>query len=250
MKRILASTAVLLLFCLGRAEAEPLRVLTEPYPGYSFDVKGEIVGSGADQVHLILTRAKIEYRMEMMPWARAYHLATHEPNTCIYATNHTPERDPLFKWIEPLGGGRVVLVKKAGTAVAPKTLEEAKAFTVGVQRGDYAADYLQKKGFRKLDYASDFGLTLKKLVSGRIDLAMTSEAAFRAEADKGQPLEEVLSMPAAIYALACSLDVPTATVRKLQSELDALVLSGEQDRIYRKYGMPAQHLQNFVQTTD
>lgn len=251
MKRIMASTAFFLaLQVAGTMAAEPVRILTEPYPGYSFTRDGAIVGAGADQVHLLLKRASIRYTMEIIPWARAYHMATHEPNTCIYAANHTPERDALFKWVEPLGGGRVVLVRKAGTAVAPKTLEEAKAFTVGVQRGDYAADYLEKNGFTKLDFASDFGLTLKKLVSGRIDLAMTSDAAFRAEKAKGQPLEEVFSMPAAIYALACSLDVPTAMVQAMQTQLDALVLSGEQDEIYQKYGMPAQHMQSFVQKTD
>ena len=250
MKRILASAALFLSFGIASAYAEPVRVLTEPYPGYSYMKDGEVVGAGADQVHLMFQRADIRYTMEIMPWARAYQLATHEPNTCIFATNHTPERDALFKWVEPLGGGRVVLVRKSGSSVAPKTLEEAKAFSVGVQRGDYAADYLQKKGFDKLDYASDFGLTLKKLLSGRIELAMTSDAAYQAAVAKGQPLEEVLAMPAAIYALACSIDVPTRTVRSLQTSLDEIVLSGEQDRIYLKHGMPAQHMQSFVQKTD
>lgn len=250
MKRIMASAAVFLSLGLAEAAAEPVRVVTEPYPGYSTVVDGKIVGAGADQVHLLFQRAGVDYRMDIMPWARAYHLATHEPNTCIFAANHTAERDALFKWVEPLGGGRVVLVRRSGSNVAPKTLEEAKAFTVGVQRGDYAADYLQKQGFEKLDYAADFSLTLKKLVSGRIDLAMTSDAAFRAETAKGQPLQEVLSMPAAIYALACSLDVPTATIRALQTQLDTMILSGEQDRIYLDNGMPAQNLQSFVQKTD
>lgn len=250
MKRIMAAVAWLLSLGVSGAMADPVQVVTEPYPGYSFLENGKVVGAGADQVHLLFERAKIDYTMDIMPWARAYRLATHEENTCVFAANHTPERDALFKWVEPLGGGRVVLVRRAGSPVAPKTLEEAKAFTVGVQRGDYAADYLQRQGFTKLDYAADFGLTLKKLVSGRIDLAMTSDAAFRAETAKGQPLQEVLSMPAAIYALACSLDVPTASIRALQAELDAMILSGEQDKIYLRHGMPAQNLQSFVQKTD
>lgn len=250
MKRILASASVFLFLGSTCVFAAPLKILTEPYPGYSFEKDGRIVGAGADQVHAILTRAGIDYRMEIMPWARAYNLATHETNICLYATNHTADRHKLFQWVEPLGAGKVMLVRKAGSKVDPKTIEEAKTFTVGVQRGDYAADYLQKQGFPRLDYASDFGLTLKKLVSGRIDLAMTSEAAFRAEVAKGKPLEEVMSMPAAIYALACTLDVPKETIKALQAELDALVLAGEQDAIYGKYGMPAQNLQTFVRKTN
>lgn len=250
MKLILASAACFLFLGTAAGAAETLRIVTEPYPGYSAEKDGRIVGASADQVHAILTRAHIDYQMEIMPWARAYSLATHEKNICIFSTNHTTERHPLFQWIEPLGAGRVLLVRKAGSKIAPKTVEEAKNFTIGVQRGDYAADYLKKQGFTQLDYASDFGLTLKKLVSGRIDLAMTSEAAFRAEVDKGQPLEEVLAMPAAIYALACSLDVPASTVNALQNELESLITAGEQDAIYEKYGMPAQKLQNVLRKTN
>ena len=250
MREILLTMLLAVAAATG-ARAEPLSVLTEPYPGYSFDDKGEIRGAGADQVHLMFKRAGLPYKMQMLPWARAYQMATRDRNTCIFATNHTEERDKLFKWVEPLGGGSVVLIRRKGdAAVAPKTLEEAKAFTVGVQRGDYAADYLAKKGFPKLDLASDFGLTLKKLLSGRIELAMTSDAAFRAEVKKGQPLEAVMTMPAAIYALACSLDVPDDTVRMLQVELERLVLDGSQDRFYEQYGMPAQNLQGLVKKTD
>lgn len=232
------------------ARADPLRVLTEPYPGYSMEEGGRIVGAGADQVHAILTAAKVEYRMQILPWARAYTMALNDRNTCIYSTNHTPERDRLFKWVEPLGAGQVVMIKKAGSPASPKTLEEAASFTVGVQRGDYAVDYLTRKGFRKLDEASDFNLTMKKLMSGRVDLAITASAAFEAEKAKGQGLEVVLSMPAAIYALACSRDVPDRIIASLQMELNKLILDGTQDQIYMRYGMPAQNLQGEIKKTN
>lgn len=250
MKRKLAIAAVFAAWFGSPAAAEPLTVLTEPYPAYTYMRGDEIVGAGADQVHAMMKRAGIAYEMHMLPWARAYQMATRDPMTCIFAAAHTHERDKLFKWVEPLGGGKVLLIRRAGSGVSPRTVDEAKNYIVGVQRGDYAADYLTKQGFTKLDLASDFGLTLKKLISGRIDLAMTSEAAYRAELAKGQPLEEVLSMPTAIYALACSLDVPDATIRALQKELDQIVLSGEQDRIYVQHGMPEQRFQSLIKKTD
>ncbi len=248
MKRFLLCP--LLLGLAGPALADPVSVLTEPYPPYNFEQGGEIVGAGADLVHDIFRKAGIAYHMQILPWARAYQMATSEPNTCIFSTNHTEERDKLFKWVEPLGGGRVVLIRKAGTSFAPKDIEAAKAFVIGVQRGDYAAEYLAKKGFTRLDLASDFSQTLKKLLSGRIDLAMTSEAAYEAEKAKGAALDVVLTMPAAIYALACSLDVPDDTVKRLQKELNRLVLDGTQDRLYIKYGMPPQRMQDMIKKTD
>nr|WP_316655216.1 transporter substrate-binding domain-containing protein [uncultured Gellertiella sp.] len=246
-------TALPLALLLGialPAQAAPLKVLTEAYPHYSEQVGSEIHGAGADQVHLMMAKAEIPYTMAILPWARAYAMTIHDRNTCLFATNHTPERDRLFQWIEPLGAGNVVLIRKAGSKIAPKTEEEAKAYTIGVQRADYAADYLAKRGFKKLDQATDFNLTLKKLMSGRIDLAMTTDGIFNAEVARGQGLEMVLTMPAAFYALACSLDVPKETVVKLRGALKDIILDGTQDRIYEKYGLPAQKLQSFVQKND
>lgn len=248
MKRL--SLLAACLCAAGPVLAEPISVLTEPYPPYNFEKDSEIRGAAADQVHIIFSKAQVDYRMQILPWARAYSMATSEELTCIYSTTHTDERDKLFKWVEPLGGGRVVLIRKAGTPPDPKNLEDAREFTIGVQRGDYAADYLARNGFTKLDLASDFNQTLLKLLSGRIDLAMTSEAAFEAEKAQGQPLEAVLTMPAAIYALACSLDVPDDVVNRLQTELTRLIMDGTQDELYIKYGMPAQHMRDFIEKTD
>lgn len=248
MKRSLALIA--LLGFAATAHSAPLRVLTEVYPPYSFLEGTEVKGAGADQVHLMMKANKIDYTMDILPWARAYSMVTHDKNTCIYAAAHTEERDKLFKWVEPLGGGRVVIVSKAGSPANPKTLEEAKSFAIGVQRGDYATDYLIRKGFSKLDQAADFSLTMRKLASNRIDLAVSSESAYKAEKAKGNDLEVVLFLPPAIYALACSLDVPDATISALQQSLNDLILSGKQDELYVKYGMPAQNMQSFVQKTD
>lgn len=225
-------------------------IYAEPYPGYAADVNGVIRGAGADQVHAIMKAAKVDYKMELMPWARAYSATTWEPNTCAFAANHTEERDKLFKWVEPLGAGKVVLIRRKGAAVAPKTLEEAKAFVIGVQRGDYGADYLTKQGFPSLDFAADFSLTLRKLENGRIDLALTSEAAYIAESGKGRAVEVVMTLPTALYALVCNTAVPDDKINALQNALNALILAGKQDEIYQAYGMPAQKLGDLVKKMD
>ena len=84
----------------------------------------------------------------------------------------------------------------------------------------------------------------------RIDLALTSEAAFIAEANKGRPVEVVMTLPAALYAMICNTAVPDETISALQHALDGLILNGTQDRIYQHYGMPAQHLSDLVKKMD
>lgn len=104
MKRL--SLLAACLCAAGPVLAEPISVLTEPYPPYNFEKDSEIRGAAADQVHIIFSKAQVDYRMQILPWARAYSMATSEELTCIYSTTHTDERDKLFKWVEPLSRRR------------------------------------------------------------------------------------------------------------------------------------------------
>ena len=41
-----------------------------------------------------------------------------------------------------------------------------------------------------------------------------------------------------VYGLACHKGTPSDLIKRLQAELDKLILSGEQDRIFTAYGLP------------
>ena len=129
------------------------------------------------------------------------------------------------------------MVRKAGSGVNPANVEEAKRFTVGTQREDFSANYLQKNNFPKIDLAADMETTEKKLLSGRIDLMMTSEKTFETMRDQGKPLESALVLEGKLYGFACNLGLPDDVVAKMQAQLDTLIADGTQDRIFAKYGL-------------
>jgi polar amino acid transport system substrate-binding protein len=79
--------------------------------------------------------------------------------------------------------------------------------------------------------------TEKKLLSGRIDLMMTSEKTFETMRDQGQPLESALVLEGKLYGFACNLKLPDELIAKMQAQLDTLIANGTQDRIYAKYGL-------------
>jgi polar amino acid transport system substrate-binding protein len=230
--------AFALVFLLsGTAQAETLKLLTEEYPPYNFSENGAVKGASVEQAELMMKALDTEYALEILPWARALSLTENQPWTCVFTTGHDDERDKRFKWVEPLLADHMVMVRKAESGVNPANIEEAKRFTIGTQREDFSANFLKKHNFPKIDLAPDIETTEKKLLSGRIDLMMTSEKTFETMRDQGQPLESVLVLEGKLYGFACNLALPDELIAKMQTQLDALIADGSQDRIYAKYGL-------------
>ena len=231
---------LILAFFLGlaaAAHAETIHFVTEEYPPYNFSAEKGASGASVDQVVLIMKTIGLPYDIEVLPWARAFTLAESEPFHCVFTTGHDAERDKKFKWIEPLLVDRMILVRHKDSAIELRTLHEAKQFIVGTQREDFSASYLKEHGFQKIDYAASLDSTLKKLIAGRVDLMMTSEKTFETMRSDGMPVEAALVLEGKQYGIACHIDMPDEIVTRMQVELNRLIATGNQDRIYEQYGL-------------
>ncbi|PCK88559.1 ABC transporter substrate-binding protein [Rhizobium sophoriradicis] len=230
---------LLLLACLAlpcAAHAQTINFTTEDYAPFNYREGKEIKGATVEQVEKVMAAIGVDYTIEVLPWARAFGLARTAPMTCVFATAHNGARDPLFKWIEPLLIDRNILITRKGSGVTAGNLDEAKKYTIGTQREDYTETTLKEKGFTKLDVASDFNATLRKLLSGRIDMMPISELYFdKLKAD--QPVEMVTVLSAQPMGIACEKGFPDDLRAKMQSALDKLIADGEQKKIFLKYGM-------------
>lgn len=227
----------LVLFLAGMARAEDLTLLTEEYPPYNFSRNGVITGTSVEQAELMMEALGLRYRLEILPWARALSQTEQQPQTCLFTTGHDEERDKRFKWVEPLLVDQMIMVRKAGSGVNPANIDEAKRFTVGTQRKDFSASYLRDNNFPKIDLAADLETTEKKLLSGRIDLMVTSEKTFEAMRDRGSAVESALALEGQRYGFACNLALPDELIARMQGELDRLIATGTQDRILTRYGV-------------
>ena len=104
-------------------------------------------------------------------------------------------------------------------------------------RDDFTADILKGKGFKRVDLATDFNLTLKKLLLGRIDLMPIAEDYYVKLRRDGTGIEKVLVLSEQIYSVACNKAVPDETIAKMQKSLDKLIADGTQAALFRKYGL-------------
>ncbi|MCV3738047.1 transporter substrate-binding domain-containing protein [Rhizobium sp. TRM96647] len=239
-KTVLGALAVLALCTspVRPALAADITFVTEEYAPFNYSEDGTIRGIAVEQVRRIADTAGVSYRMEIMPWARALMLAEREADHCVFTTAHTSERHDRFNWVEPLLRDQMVMVRRKGSPVHAATLDEARAFRIGSQRGDIGYDVLTQMGFTGIDLATDIAITLGKLRSGRIDLMPTSVKTYDALIAEGEPIERAMLMEGQVYGIACNRNVPKTTIDALQKALDALVTGGDQDAIFARYGLP------------
>ncbi|MBZ9791249.1 transporter substrate-binding domain-containing protein [Rhizobium sp. 3T7] len=235
MKRLLLVT-LLSISASTQAIAAGVILATEEYPPFSYRDGKAIKGASVEQVEKVMKDAGIDYQIAMMPWARAYNLAQTTPMSCVFTTAHSETRDPMFKWVEPLLVDRNILITRSGSGVTAKNLEEARQYTVGTQREDYTEVTLKENGFTKLDVATDFNATLRKLLNGRIDMMPISEIYFT-KLKTEQPLEKVTVLSTQPMGIACEKNFPSDLLAKMQAALDKLIADGTQKTIFTRYGL-------------
>ena len=166
-----SGSLALLITLPALVQAGKLQLVTEYSPPDMMRDGEKIVGIFPEILRLALASAGIDHSMEILAWRRAYSLALRNPDTCVFSTARTPERDPLFKWIGPVREVDWTFFAVAGSH-KPATLEDARPLRIGSYNGDVRALYLEKLGF-KVDSTQDDFTNPKKLLAGRIDLWVT-----------------------------------------------------------------------------
>ena len=241
MKMAAFLSSLIVLAIAAPAAAQTLHFKTEAYPPYNYREGKEYRGTSVEQLQRLMEDVPASYTLELVPWARAYSAALHEPMNCAFTTAHTPERDSLFKWVEPLLIDRIYLVARRNSDIAVNSLAQAKHFIVGTQRSDHTYTLLWQMHFDRIDLASDVEVTLGKLLGNRIDLMPMSQNTYYKLRREGVGIEAKVKLSEVRYAIACHKDVPDTLIAQIQAALDKLIASGGQAEIFRKYEVEPGH---------
>lgn len=205
--------------------------------GKNFAQGENINGIAVDIVREMFKRAGINYSLTLrFPWERIYKLALEQPGYGVFVMARLPDREPLFKWVGPIGPDDWIMLARGDSKIALQSLEQARKYRIGAYKGDAIAETLAKQGLKPLVVLRDQD-NARKLVGGQIDLWATGDPAGRylARQEGVTGLKTVLRFHSAQLYLALNKDVPDETVARLQAALDQLREEGVVEEIMGRY---------------
>jgi polar amino acid transport system substrate-binding protein len=206
-------------------------------PSSMLDSEGSVIGISTDKVRAVLDRAGMAYTIELLPWKRAYAAAHNRLDACVYSTTRTPEREALFKWVGPIDSAEWVLMARADSRFALRTLDDARPYRIGTYHGDARDQYLRSRGFR-VDPAPNDLTNPRKLLLGRIDLwaaaLRVGSPVLEQNGWAGQIVPVLVFNRLDVY-LACHRAMPDELIARLNGAFAALEREGTMRKIERAY---------------
>lgn len=239
--RFIFLTLFLLATCLQatfNVKAAPLQITTEHSPPSSMrGADGAIIGRATDKVRELMARTGTDYRIEQLPWKRAFLMAQTQEQTCVYSTSRTPEREALFKWVGPTDEAEWQFWGRADHKFKLDNIDDARKLRIGTYIGDARDEYLRSRGFT-VDAVSNDMVNPQKLLLDRIDLwavAMRNGSPLPSQFDGADKLAPLLVFHRVKVYLACHPSVPDALIERLNAALAEMRRDGTLTRLDRKY---------------
>lgn len=150
--------------------AETVTLVTTEYPPYyaaSLPDKGVV----AAITSAAFKKVGYDVTVEFLPWARAVSEVEKGTYDGLLGVWHSAERERFIAYSDPLIDNEIGLVALKDRNISYKALSELKPYRVGTVRG-YANPTSFVEAGLTTDEANDDLTNLKKLVAGRIDLAL------------------------------------------------------------------------------
>ncbi|WP_268967627.1 substrate-binding periplasmic protein [Zooshikella ganghwensis] len=206
----------------------------------------ELVNKGfsTDLVTNILNKAGYEYEVHIVPWARALNGTYDGDYDALYVAWYSDERAKKLNYAEPYLVNRIKFIKRKGEKVTYKTLEDFKAYKIGIAR-DYAyqAEF-DNATFLKKETARTFVLNLKKLLAKRVDLTLEDEWVAKYEIanklkeaeGKVEFIDNALSENPLHFVVSRKNPNHETIVKKFNEALAALKKDGTYDEIKALHG--------------
>ena len=233
--------SLLLLFPSGECVAgEKLKLVTEAWPPVSYEQNGIPQGFGVELVNLIQTRLGQQEKIEVLPWARAYSIASTSPNVLLFAASIGDERERLFDFIGPIATSKIALYARADDPITINHLDEVEtAGLVGVYRESAGAQLLALSGVNNLLIASFPQQSAKQLLFSRVRFWCQADLAVKHLLEeigaKETDVQQVYVVSEIKLYLAFSKGTAADLVLSWQAELEKMKDSGEFSRLYQNW---------------
>lgn len=225
---------------VSAAEAPWLVYCGEDFPPYAWaDGNRKPRGMDVDITVALLHRLNVPFRVEQMVWSRALVSLDQGVPDILFELVPTPERFEKYQMVGPLRDGQTVFAVRKDSALVFNSLDDLKGLTVGIgRRFSYLPEFDQATHFTR-DPAPSDQLSLRKLVSGRVDMVVGDRLALAWKAKREGLLDAIRFLPKPLATVPRYIALPRDRVEKaerLRTALAALQADGTIDAIIRRWG--------------
>jgi polar amino acid transport system substrate-binding protein len=201
-------------------------------------------GYMTELAHEALRRAGYDVEVRSYPWARTVMYAQSGFGV-ITSLSHTPERDKLFVFSDPIYEDRVLMITRHGAGLQLSGLADLTGLRVGVQQGaSFGPAFEAALQHFVVERDDSADKRLRKVAAGRIDVALLSGGppalryyATRAGVDLS--LLDVQKSPLLVdsnhIAVARSRPDADEIIRRVNAAIAAMRKDGSGTRILGRY---------------
>ncbi len=226
----------------GTVRGASLRMVMTEFPPYT----GSDLPRGGIATLItraVLARQGLEMSSNVRPWARALSEAQQGVFDGLIGVWRNTDRERSLLFPRPLGiTNRIGFMARVGTSITVSDLRQLRRLTIGVVNG-YANPPAIEEAQLKLDPAMDDLHNLRKLLVGRIDLALIDKgvAHYLLQTQLPAGLTELTWLEPAVTEIplyaALSRHSPEArsNLAAFNASLDRMQKDGELDRLLKTF---------------
>jgi polar amino acid transport system substrate-binding protein len=209
---------------------------SEENPPYNFTESGSgrFRGIVGDLIPILMERAGLPYRIEILPWSRAFRTAQVKKDVCVFSTTVTSDRIKHFEWVKPVAEGGYALFAWSDWPGQVQTQEDLRGLRVVVQAGGPEKPILKSLDMQIVE--TQLTNLHRMLQAGRADLIATGIVSGRwLMKYTGLNMKMVIQLSTTELGLACNPGTDPAKLAAMRSALTSLREDGTVDRVYDAY---------------
>ena len=231
-------------FAKVSADLNNYNFLTEVYPPYNYESKGELQGISTDLLDIVfqdLGINKTKSDVVLFPWARAYAIVQKKPNSVLYSMTRTENREQLFKWAGPIIKTKVSLIANKSSKIKINDVSDINNYKVGAVRSDIGEQELLAKNVSKknISIVTDLEQNIRKLTAKRIDILAYEESSvywrIKMMGENPDDFETIYTLKEGDLYYAFSKETPDEVIGSFQKAIDKVKSSDKYQEILIKY---------------
>lgn len=214
---------------------------TEEQPPLNYiDQDGDVSGRSTVMIREIMKRINIDAPIHLLNWTTGYNTVLTTPNTAIFSTTRTHQRDSMFKWVGPIASVEYSFFGRDDFNIPVNTLADVRNAGIVATVGNTGRHQtLQSSGITNLLLCEDDKACVEAVLSGKAVLWFGTKDMYAQNAKRlSKQMDKIVEvwpfMTRGMY-IAFNRNTPDEEIAVWQTTLDEMKDDGTFDMIAERY---------------